>query len=123
MSKRREWSGLDGLLDLHRQTFEVGDQYWVTIRATRVPKSRHRPHGVEYSLTLHRPGGKRILGYDNAHRPTIRGNPSGRSKRPVEHDHVHHGDKMTAYVFETPAKLLEDFWIDVEATLKQEGAR
>jgi len=34
---------------------------------TRVPSSREKPHGIDYSLTLHGPDGERLVGFDNAH--------------------------------------------------------
>jgi len=90
------------------------------MRVSRVPRDKHRPHGIQYALTLHRPGGKRILGYDNAHAAPARSNPSRRSRRPVAFDHIHRGQRVTHYVFESPGKLLEDFWADVEAALEME---
>lgn len=115
--------GLDGLLELDRQTIEVGDGYWVAMRAKRVPRSKHRPHGIQYALTLHRPGGKRILGYDNAHTVPMRTSPSRRSRQPVEYDHIHRGNRTHHYVFGSAGKLLEDFWADVEVALEMERTR
>lgn len=125
-NRRRE--DLGGLLDLHRQTIEVGDGYWVTFRVYQVPKSDGRPSGVTYALTLHRPDGERILGYDNAHVLKLRRSPSRRSRTPTEYDHVHrgvkgHDEKITPYVYENAGKLLEDFWTDVEALLRERGVR
>jgi len=114
-------SGLAGLLALHRQTIEVGGGYWVAMRARLVPKTDHRPHGIEYSLTLHSPGDTRLLGYDNAHAAPMRTNPSRRSRRPVAYDHVHRGTRTKPYAFVDPGRLLEDFWADVEAVLKEVG--
>jgi hypothetical protein len=34
---------------------------------TRVPVSPEKPHGIDYSLTLHGPDGERLVGFDNAH--------------------------------------------------------
>jgi predicted transcriptional regulator len=59
--------GISNLLDLHGQVLDQGDGYWIKIEAWRVVVSAHIPHGVRYTLTLHEPYGKRILGYDNAH--------------------------------------------------------
>ena len=108
-------------MDLDRQTIEVGGGYWVALRAKRVPKDNHRPHGIEYALSLHRPNGARLMGYDNAHPVPMRANPSRRSRRPAAYDHIHRGEKCVQYVFESPGKLLEDFWMDVEAALREEG--
>lgn len=93
------------------------------MRATCVPVSKERPHGIQYSLTLHRPGGERIVGYDNAHAPQMRANPSRRSKRPLEYDHVHRGRRMTPYNFKDAGTLLEDFWADVGIVLAKEGVK
>lgn len=38
--------GLEYLLDLHRETYEVGGGWWVSIRAVRVESSEERPHGL-----------------------------------------------------------------------------
>ncbi|MDP6345172.1 MAG: DUF6516 family protein [Alphaproteobacteria bacterium] len=116
-----KFEGLDGLLELDRQVIEVGNGYWVAIRARLVPKDAGRPHGIEYALTFHTPGGRRLVGYDNAHAPHARSGPSGRSRRPVEFDHVHRRHRVKRYLFETPGKLLRDFWADVETMLKEEG--
>jgi hypothetical protein len=32
-----------------------------------IEKSERVPHGISYSFTLHKPNGKRLLGFDNAH--------------------------------------------------------
>jgi hypothetical protein len=105
-------AGLQYLLDLHRETYEVGGGWWVTIRATLVEPSEERPHGLQYSLTLHNPKGERILGYDNAHAV---------ERRERRFDHRHHRKRAGLYEFRSPADLLEDFWRDVEAILKEEG--
>ena len=114
--------GLDTLLDLHGITAEIGGGFWVSMRARRVDQDQARPHGIEYALTLHRPGGQRILGYDNAHKPDIGTGPSRRSRRrALSSDHRHYREKAMPYRFITPAKLLEDFWNDVERLLREEG--
>lgn len=54
------------LLDLHDQIIDQENGYWLKIEAWEVKISKDIPHGIRYSLTLHAPSGKRILGYDNA---------------------------------------------------------
>jgi hypothetical protein len=112
---------LDYLLDLHRDTYEVGGGWWVTIRARRVEPSEERPHGLQYSLTLHNPRGQRIVGYDNAHALGVRSAPGQRARRKTIFDHRHYRHRRTAYEFRSPADLLVDFWRDVEAILEEEG--
>ena len=115
-------SGLDILLDLHGFAAEIGGGFWVSMKARRVPQEQGRPHGLQYALTLHRPGSERILGYDNAHAPDVGSGPSRPSRRrALAFDHRHYRATVSVYDFETPAKLLEDFWSDVERLLKEEG--
>lgn len=58
---------IETLLDLDGSILEQGGGYWIKIDAARIPGSPEVPHGIRYSLTLHEPYGRRILGYDNAH--------------------------------------------------------
>lgn len=44
--------------------------------------------------------------------------PGASSKKP--HDHIHKG-KIKSYAYINAACLLEDFWNEVEITLKKEG--
>ena len=60
------------LLDLHDQIIDQEGGYWLKIEAWEVISSEVIPHGIRYSLTLHDPNGKRILGYDNAHAVKLR---------------------------------------------------
>ena len=56
--------------------------HWVRFVVTRVPVSPEKPHGLDYSLTLHGPDGERLVGFDNAH-------PVARQKRGEPQDHRH----------------------------------
>jgi hypothetical protein len=118
MRKTDSSSGLETLLDLHRETAEIGGGWWVTFRVTQVACSEGRPHGLQYSLTLHSPGGSRVFGYDNAHKMK---KEKKFQKVPLEYDHVHIRDKVCYYKFTSPEQLLVDFWNDVELILKEEG--
>ncbi|RCW78697.1 hypothetical protein C7476_1229 [Phyllobacterium bourgognense] len=60
-------TSLDTLLDLDGQTMFVGQTYWVKFAVKAVTVTPQRPHGLRYSLTLHGPGGERLVGFDNAH--------------------------------------------------------
>lgn len=92
------------------------------MKVRTVDKSGGRPHGLQYALTLHRPGNDRVVGYDNAHQAKIGSGPSAASRsRALAFDHRHFNGKVTVYTFESPLKLLEDFWADVEAILNEEG--
>ena len=54
-------SSLDALLDLDGQVLVIdpAGRHWVKFVVTRVPVSPEKPHGLDYSLTLHGPDGER----------------------------------------------------------------
>jgi hypothetical protein len=116
--------GIETLLDLDGQIIHQGGGYWIKIEAWRVTPTRKIPHGIRYSLTLHEPYGKRILGYDNAHavRRPRRHKYSGHV---VEHDHKHPSpaDTAVAYEFSSPYQLLSDFFADVDRVLREVSKR
>jgi hypothetical protein len=107
---------LDTLLDLDGLTFVVDPEggYWVKFVVTRVPLSEEKPHGLDYSLTFHGPSGERLVGFDNAH-------PAGRQSRGQPQDHRHRIRTVKPYDYSDAAKLLEDFWTEVEAVMKERG--
>jgi hypothetical protein len=57
------------LLELDGVAMFVCDKqsWWVKFQAKSIKPTAQKPHGLDYSLTLHAPDGKRIIGYDNAH--------------------------------------------------------
>ena len=103
------------LLDLDGQTFVVDPNggYWVKFAVTRVPITPEKPHGLDYSLTLHGPHGERLVGFDNAHR-------AGRQRRGPQ-DHRHRRSTMKSYAYADAAQLLADFWAEVDAVLQERG--
>ena len=113
-------SGMANLIDLHGQVFDQGGGYWIKIEAWQVNVSAHIPHGVRYSLTLHEPYGKRILGYDNAH--AIEPIRSKKFATPVvafDHKHRHSRDGGVRYEFHDAYQLLSDFFQEVDRMLKE----
>lgn len=72
--------GLDALLDLDGEAFVIdpAGQYWVYFRVRRTRRTSDKPHGLEYSITLHGPEGKRLVGFDNAHSVRGTAGPGGR---------------------------------------------
>jgi hypothetical protein len=109
-------SSVNSLLDLDGQVLVVDPEgrYWVRFVVTAVPVSREKPHGLDYSLTLHGPDGERLVGFDNAH--TI----SGR-KRGEPQDHRHRLRTIKAYEYRDAATLLADFWNTVDSVLRERG--
>jgi hypothetical protein len=107
---------LDVLLDLDGQVLVVDPVggYWVRFVVTRVPASSEKPHGLDYSLTLHGPDGERLVGFDNAH-------PVERQKRGGPQDHRHRLRMIKAYDYRDAASLIGDFWNAVDAVLRERG--
>ncbi len=107
---------LDALLDLDGLTFVVDPEggRWVRFVVTRVPVTPEKPHGLDYSLTLHGQNGGRLVGFDNAH-------PVGKQKRGDPQDHRHRIRVVRPYDYTDAATLLADSWTEVDAVLKQGG--
>jgi hypothetical protein len=114
-------TGAEPLLDLDGQVFVVDPkgQYWVRFTVDRVPSTPARPHGLNYSLTLHGPGGKRLVGFDNAHPVRESCGPGGKNRGSL--DHRHRMETVRPYRFKDAATLLEDFWTEVDRILKEKG--
>jgi len=83
---------------------------------TRVPATAEKPHGLDYSLTLHGRVGERLVGFDNGH-------PVGKQKRGEPRDHRHRIRTMRPYDYRDAATLLADFWTEVDAVLKERGVQ
>lgn len=107
---------LDTLVDLDGQILVVDPKgsHWVQFRVTRVPPSSEKPHGLDYSLTLHGPTGERLVGFDNAH-------PVGEQRRGDPQDHRHRLRSVRPYAYQDAATLLADFWSTVDAVLREKG--
>jgi hypothetical protein len=107
---------LDTLLDLDGLTLIVDPSggHWVRFLVTRVPVTPEKPHGLDYSLTLHGRDGERLVGFDNAHRV-------GKQRRGDPQDHRHRLRTIKAYDYSDAATLLADFWAQVDAVLKERG--
>ncbi len=107
---------LDVLLDLDGQVLVVDPDggYWVRFVVTRVAAPAEKPHGLDYSLTLHGPDGERLAGFDNAH-------PVGAQARGGPQDHRHRLRTIKTYEYRDAATLLGDFWKAVDAVLRKKG--
>jgi Family of unknown function (DUF6516) len=109
-------TALDTLLDLNGLTLVVDPEggHWVRFVVTHVPVTPEKPHGLDYSLTLHGPNDERLVGFDNAH-------PVGRQKHGQPQDHRHRIRTVKPYEYRDAAALLADFWTEVDAVLKERG--
>lgn len=110
---------LDTLLDLHGQTLFIDDEHWVKFIVVRVEATPDRPHGLSYSLTLHDGSGERLVGFDNAHPVSDVRGPGGKGKR--RFDHKHRLRTVRPYDYSDAATLLQDFWAEVDAVLREKG--
>lgn len=112
-------TGLDTLLDLDGNIIDQGCGYWAKIEVTLQAPTTGRPHGIKYSLSLHEPYGKRIMGYDNAHAVKYpkKGKYTG-WRVEYDHKHRHMRDKGVPYDFVDAYQLLKDFFTEVDRALE-----
>jgi hypothetical protein len=94
-------------------------RYWVRFKVKRVEPTPDRPHGLDYSLTLHDENNARLVGFDNAHWVKPRNGPSGRRQK--TRDHKHRFRTIRPYDYKDAGSLLADFWAEVDAALKERG--
>ena len=111
---------LEALLELDGNVLEQEDGFWIKVEVRSMEVSEHTPHGIRYSLTLHDKCGVRVLGYDNAHavKPPKKFKYAGR-RLPYDHRHRTSSDTGVPYVFESPQRLLEDFFAEVDRVIKE----
>jgi len=114
-------AGLEALLDLDGHVFVVdaNGQYWVRFVVHRVAPSPARPHGLDYSLSLHGPDGRRLIGFDNAH--AVKESRGRRRTGQGPHDHRHRLDRVRPYQFRDAVALVSDFWAEVDRLLEEKG--
>lgn len=117
---------IENLLLMDGTVLEVDSdlEYFVRIKAGKVEPSDGRPHGVNYSLTLHNKQNDRLMGFDNAH--SIEDKRKGRFSRHrklSKWDHKHKFKDVaviTPYDYTSAEQLMEDFWKAVDEALRLE---
>jgi len=121
MANPKHDPGLDVLLALDGVILVVDPNgaHWVKMVVKQVALSSERPHGISYSLTLHAANGERLIGYDNAHAVSAGSGPGRHAS--VAHDHRHRHGRTRPYAFSDAAALMQDFWNDVDAVLRERG--
>ena len=114
---------LDALLDLDGQTLFIEETgvWWVKFVVRRVPVTKEKPHGLDYSLTLHGHSNLRFLGFDNAHQIPSGSGPGAR--RRDAQDHRHRLRTVKPYDYTDAGTLLADFWDAVDAILNEMGVK
>jgi hypothetical protein len=123
MKKVKQDHSLDILLELDGQVFVVdpGGKYWVRFRVTKVAMTPEKPHGLDYSLTLHDENSERLVGFDNAHPVKPTKGPAGKKRK--SQDHKHRFRTIRPYEYKDAGKLLEDFWAEVDSVLRERGVK
>jgi Family of unknown function (DUF6516) len=119
---------LDALLVLDGQMYvldENGD-YWVQFEVKEIAATPEKPHGLDYSLTMHgprsgKPNDSRLVGFDNAHAVRSSKGPGGKTKKAW--DHKHRFRTVQPYDYTDAATLLSDFWDQVYSVLNERGVR
>ena len=112
---------LEFLLAFNGRRHFLEDGSWLKFEIKRVNPVAHRPHGLSYSFTMHRPDGTRILGFDNAHAPPRRRSKTGRRRKAHDHWHRTAGDEGRPYNYRGAAQLLDDFFDEVERICAERG--
>ena len=79
-----------------------------------MPATADKPHGLDCTLTLHGPDGKRLVGFDNAHQ--VAGQGRGAVKV-----HKHRLRTVRPYGYTDAGTLLAAFWQEVESVMREEG--
>jgi Family of unknown function (DUF6516) len=106
---------LDTLLELDGQVLVIDEAgYWVKFVVHQVPATVAKPHGLDYTLTMHGPDGARLVGFDNAHRVAGRG-------REAAKDHRHRLHTVRPYEYTQAGALLAAFWQEVESVMREKG--
>lgn len=113
--------GLEFLLAFDGRVHRLEEGYWIKFEIKRVRAAKQRPHGLSYSLTLHAPDGKRLIGFDNAH--AVPAERSRFRRPPATNDHWHRteNDPGRPYRFTDAETLIDDFFEEVERLLGQLG--
>ena len=78
---------LEFLLGFNGHVHRYAGGYWLKFEIAKVEASDGKPHGLDYSFTLHGPDNRRLIGFDNAHSVPAKG--ARFKKRPKAMDHWH----------------------------------
>lgn len=110
---------LSYLLDLDGEEIVYDGGHIARFKVKEVAATPERPHGISYSLTFHAADGRRLMGYDNAHRVA---HPGGRfvGQGPAfDHWHRNATDKGRVYEFVSAERLIADFFDEIARILKE----
>ena len=112
---------LEYLLAFDGRIHYLEQGYRLKFEIKRAETTAERPHGLRYAFTLHDPEGKRLIGFDNAHRVPPPGSPFRKPAVACDHWHRTGDDEGRPYRFTTADQLLADFFEEVRRVLTSRG--
>ena len=121
MKKHERDHSLDYLLGFDGQIYFIDPKHYVKFVVKKIDSTPEKPHGLDYSLTLHAANGERLVGFDNAHPVQPTKGPSGKKRK--KQDHKHRLRTVKPYEYKDAETLIKDFWSEVDAVLKERGVR
>lgn len=121
MTKKNAEHTLEFLLDFNGRIHCYEKGYWVKFEITQGDKTELRPHGLNYSFTLHDPSNQRLIGFDNAHAVPEKGSSYKARSKAIDHWHRTEKDKGRPYEFKNAETLIDDFFNEVERVLAEHG--
>ena len=90
---------LEFLLAFNGRVHRYANGYWLKFEIARVAPSEARPHGLDYSFTLHGPDNRRLIGFDNARIVPAKGSRFKKRPKAMDHWHRTETDEGRLYAF------------------------
>ncbi len=112
---------LEFLLAFNGRVHRYAGGYWLKFEIVTVTPSEARPHGLDYSFTLHGPDNRRLIGFDNAHTVPAKGSRFKKRSKAADHWHRTETDAGWPYAFVNAEQLIDDFFDEVERVLSERG--
>jgi hypothetical protein len=110
---------LEHLLELNGVRYVIDEILGLSVKfEVKQVSTKHRKQGIRYSLSLHDRTNQRIMGFDNSHAIEYDGKRHVAPKRTFDHWHFDSKDKGQPYKYSNAAKLLTDFWREVDNKIK-----
>jgi hypothetical protein len=121
MPKKSGEHTLEFLLGFNGHVHRYAGGYWLEFEITKVEASDGKPHGLDYSFTLHGPDNRRLIGFDNAHSVPAKGARFKRRPKAMDHWHRTETDEGCPYAFKDAERVLDEFFDEVERVLTEHG--
>jgi hypothetical protein len=113
--------GLEFLLAFDGRIHHLEQGHWIKFEIKRVRATAQQPSGLSYSLTLHAPDGRRLVGFDNAHGVPAAGSKFKRSPEASDRWHRTESDPGRPYAYRDADTLVQDFFREVRRILADRG--